>query len=98
MPPAVLHSKLMDSELAKASIFFVEIEASFIFMDCVIVKPKIHMQRMNIVIIFCFICSQKEDRIKCKSMDNFGGYYVDYFNDSYYCDKFLPKAIPSFFW
>lgn len=55
MPPAVLHSKLMDSELAKASIFFVEIEASFIFMDCVIVKPKIHMQRMNIVIIFCFI-------------------------------------------
>lgn len=53
MPPAVLHSKLMDSELAKASIFFVEIEASFIFMDCVIVKPKIHMQRMNIVIIFC---------------------------------------------
>lgn len=39
MPPAVLHSKLMDSELAKASIFFVEIEASFIFMDCVIVKP-----------------------------------------------------------
>ena len=45
-----------NSELAKASIFFVEIEASFIFMDCVIVKPKIHMQRMNIVIIFCFIC------------------------------------------
>ena len=55
MPPAVLHSKLMDSELAKASIFFVEIEASFIFMDCVIVKPKIHMQRMNIVIIVSYV-------------------------------------------
>lgn len=42
MPPAVLHSKLMDSELAKASIFFVEIEASFIFMDCVIVSNCIY--------------------------------------------------------